>query len=198
MPRLRDDVGRVFDVADVGAVVDELHVFYVDRHVFLVEVSGPADPVLERRVVPGVHLPLRVVEKLKLEGKKKNKHTHEPFAKAEVPNATEGAPQAAKPGKGRGTAGASSGTHARRGFRSHGSNPVSVGETNSHVTSHPLGIPVTQRSPPAFFINKETGPRSRRRQEVVSRAQGGATAGAARSEAPAHSTELAVPTQKEA
>lgn len=113
-----------------------LYFFYVDRHVFLVEVSGPADPVLERRVVPGVHLSLRVVEKLKLEGKKKNKHTHEPFAKAEVPNATEGAPHAAKPGKGRGTAGASSGTHARRGFRSHGSNPVSVGETNSHVTSH--------------------------------------------------------------
>lgn len=67
--RVHDDVGRVFDVTDVGAVMDKLYVFYVDRCVFLVEVSSPGDPVLERRVVPDVHLPLGVVEKLQLEKK---------------------------------------------------------------------------------------------------------------------------------
>lgn len=70
---MRDDVGGVFDVTDVGAVVYKLHVFYVDRYVFLVEVSSPADSVLKWRVIPIIHLPLRVVEKLKLGKKQKQK-----------------------------------------------------------------------------------------------------------------------------
>lgn len=65
--RVDDDVGRVFDITDVGAVMDELYIFYVDRCIFLVEVSSPGDSVLEGRVVPDVHLPLGVVEKLQLE-----------------------------------------------------------------------------------------------------------------------------------
>lgn len=67
MPRLDDNVRRVFDVTDVGPVVYELHVFDVDGDILLVEVPSPADPVLEQWVVPRVHLPLRVVEKLQLE-----------------------------------------------------------------------------------------------------------------------------------
>lgn len=65
--RVDDDVGRVFDITDVGAIMDELYIFYVDRCVFLVEVPSPGDSVLEGRVVPDVHLPLGVVEKLQLE-----------------------------------------------------------------------------------------------------------------------------------
>lgn len=62
-----DNVRRVFDVTDVGAVVGKLRIFYVDRRVCPVEVSSPADAVLEWGVVPNVHLPLGVVEKLRRE-----------------------------------------------------------------------------------------------------------------------------------
>lgn len=66
---LGDNVRRVFDITNVGAVVYKLHVFYVDRCVFLVKVSSPADSVLKWWVISGIHLPLGVVEKLQLEKK---------------------------------------------------------------------------------------------------------------------------------
>lgn len=85
MPWLGDDVRRVFDITDIGAIVHKLRVRYVDRRIFLVEVSSPADSVLKWWIIPSIHLPLGVVEKLQLE-----KRTHELFSKAEVLNTSIG------------------------------------------------------------------------------------------------------------
>lgn len=86
MSWLGDNVRRVFDITDVGAIMYKLHIFYVDRCIFFVEVSRPADPVLKWWIIPGVHLPLGVVEKLQLE----KKRIHELFSKAEVLSSTAG------------------------------------------------------------------------------------------------------------
>lgn len=67
MSRPGNDVRRVFDITDVGAVVYRLNIFYVDGCIFLGEVPSPADSVLKWWVIPKVHFPLGVVEKLQLE-----------------------------------------------------------------------------------------------------------------------------------
>lgn len=69
MSWLDNNVRRVFDITDIGAIVYKLHIFYVDWCIFLVKVSSPADSVLKRRIIPGIYLPLGVVEKLQLEKK---------------------------------------------------------------------------------------------------------------------------------
>ena len=147
MPWLGNDVRRVFDITDIGAIVHKLRVRYVDRRIFLVEVSSPADSVLKWWIIPSIHLPLGVVEKLQLE-----KRTHELFSKAEVLNTSIGiqwrvlfkkdfiwgAPvKTVEEGHGKKTASRkkchiikmwrwkkcqilSNGTQARQGFRNHG------------------------------------------------------------------------------
>lgn len=78
-PWLHDDVRGVLDITDIRPVVYRLHIFYVDRRIPLVEVSSPADSILERWVIPGIHLPLGVVQKLQLE-----ERTRELFPKADA------------------------------------------------------------------------------------------------------------------
>lgn len=54
---LGNNVRRVFDITDVGAIVYKLHIFYVDWRIFLVKVSSPADSVLKWWIIPSIHLP---------------------------------------------------------------------------------------------------------------------------------------------
>ena len=150
MSWLDNNVRRVFDITDVGAIVYKLHIFYVDWCIFLVKVSSPADSVLKWWIIPSIHLPLGVVEKLQLE-----KRTHELFSKAEVLNSSIGilwrvlikkdfiwgAPiKIVEEGHGKKTISrkkyniikmwwkkkcqiSSNGTQARQGFRNHGAQP---------------------------------------------------------------------------
>lgn len=69
VPRPDNYIRRVFDITDVGAVVNRLNIFYIDGCIFLVEVPSPGDAVFKRRIIPNVHLSLWVVEKLQWENK---------------------------------------------------------------------------------------------------------------------------------
>lgn len=59
-----NNVRWVLDIANVRAVVPELHVWYSDRSIFLVKISSPSDPVFKWYVLSRVWLPIRVIEKL--------------------------------------------------------------------------------------------------------------------------------------
>lgn len=59
-----NNVRWVLDIANVRAVVPELHVWYSDRSIFLVKISSPSDPVFKWYVLSRVWLSIRVIEKL--------------------------------------------------------------------------------------------------------------------------------------